>query len=700
MSTAIKGKSFQPDVPKTGKRNKGSRSQVVNENETRENSDPKTASDSKVNVENSELSKEIDDLERELGDNFDELVTDFKPDEYLQDSSDEEDVVNTIGNVPLEWYRDFDHLGYDIDAEKILRPERFNEIDNFLAKHDDPNYWRTVTDPRTGRKHVLTSEEIGLINSIMTKMYPTKGSRDLPPKVVDPEVRQMPVNNVPPSKEMFNPLTKYEEFQIRKIRQRLAKFGFIRKEKPKVDDEFNFYDIWSAGSKLKHHPAAIPAPKMALPTHAESYNPPNEFLLTEDEKNEMLAQDYEDRQINFVPQKFPNLRTVPAYENLLQERFERCLDLYMCPRQRKLKVKVTSDQVLPKLPAPADLRPFPYRLLYSFNKLDSASLTSLEINRNGSLVAAGFTDGSLRIFDAVTTKCLLKIPLSKTNPVASLSWTPSYEVLCACAGHNVFLLVPAVDDHSRYEEASDILKLSEDDLDSSSVLEWRESKNASIRDFVKINIKHKYDVTKCKWHRGSDYFLTICPSGGKKESIYFHRLSKRTTQLPFGNLKGELRDAEFHLTDAALWVVSNLDIKLYDLVNQSLKKKLKLATSETIIGFSQHFSGENFLIAGSDYSLNWFDSALMTTTFQTMSYHSSKVTCMAFHQSLPLFASGGQNGLIVVAHSTVTDQTDAVIVPLKQIQVQENSIASLKFHPKQPWLFVGLSNGNINLYIH
>jgi len=36
----------------------------------------------------------------------------------------------------------------------------------------------------------------------------------------------------------------------------------------------------------------------------------------------MLEKDYEERKMNFVPQKFPNLRSVPAYANLLQERFE------------------------------------------------------------------------------------------------------------------------------------------------------------------------------------------------------------------------------------------------------------------------------------------------------------------------------------------------------------------------------------------
>lgn len=62
-------------------------------------------------------------------------------DEYEFDSSDEEDIRNTVGNVPMQWYKDYDHIGYDLAGKKIMKPGSGNEIDNFLAKMDDPNYW-------------------------------------------------------------------------------------------------------------------------------------------------------------------------------------------------------------------------------------------------------------------------------------------------------------------------------------------------------------------------------------------------------------------------------------------------------------------------------------------------------------------------------------------------------------------------------
>ena len=36
--------------------------------------------------------------------------------------------------------------------------------------------------------------------------------------------------------------------------------------------------------------------------------------------------------------RYKSLRHVPAYERFIQERFQRCLDLYLAPRVRKNRV--------------------------------------------------------------------------------------------------------------------------------------------------------------------------------------------------------------------------------------------------------------------------------------------------------------------------------------------------------------------------
>lgn len=69
--------------------------------------------------------------------------------------------------------------------------------------------------------------------------------------------------------------------------------------------------------------------------------------------------DPDDRTQNFIPKAHANLRQVQAYDNFVKERFERCLDLYLCPRLRKKRLNMTAEELLPKLPKPNELRPFP-----------------------------------------------------------------------------------------------------------------------------------------------------------------------------------------------------------------------------------------------------------------------------------------------------------------------------------------------------
>lgn len=53
-----------------------------------------------------------------------------------------QDIRNTVGNIPMEWYEDFPHIGYDLDGRKIYKPIRNkDELDKFLEKMENPDYW-------------------------------------------------------------------------------------------------------------------------------------------------------------------------------------------------------------------------------------------------------------------------------------------------------------------------------------------------------------------------------------------------------------------------------------------------------------------------------------------------------------------------------------------------------------------------------
>lgn len=41
----------------------------------------------------------------------------------------------------MEWYADFPHIGYDLDGKQIMRPAKGDELDKFLDKMDNPDFW-------------------------------------------------------------------------------------------------------------------------------------------------------------------------------------------------------------------------------------------------------------------------------------------------------------------------------------------------------------------------------------------------------------------------------------------------------------------------------------------------------------------------------------------------------------------------------
>lgn len=111
-------------------------------------------------------------LRHKINKNKNEIKT-VSGDEYAEyDTSDEEDIRNTVGNIPMNWYDEYRHLGYDWDGNKILKPEGQDQLDAFLKRIDDPDFWRTVKDPQTGQEVKLNDEDIKLIRRIQGQKIP------------------------------------------------------------------------------------------------------------------------------------------------------------------------------------------------------------------------------------------------------------------------------------------------------------------------------------------------------------------------------------------------------------------------------------------------------------------------------------------------------------------------------------------------
>lgn len=88
---------------------------------------------------------------------------------------------------------------------------------------------------------------------------------------------------MPPSKTSFLP-SKIDKMKISKMVHAI-KMGWM-KPKPKPSTEPSFYMLWDSDDKadeMRRVHDHIPAPKVRLPSNAESYNPPSEYLFDDKE---------------------------------------------------------------------------------------------------------------------------------------------------------------------------------------------------------------------------------------------------------------------------------------------------------------------------------------------------------------------------------------------------------------------------------
>ncbi len=208
--------------------------------------------------------------------------------------------------------------------------------------------------------------------------------------------------------------------QVMKI-VRAIREGRILAKKP-TSTKPQFYQLWA--SSARNQPPPLAAPKVQPPTNAESYNPPPEYLPNAEEKSQWEATDPEDRRRNFLPQKYDALRHVPGYEGFIQERFSRLLDLYMAPRVQKRRFRVDADSLLPTLPSPQELKPFPvFELLRTCH---SSRVRSIAISIDGDWVASGDERGEVRIWETVVGHEAARFKFE--SRVCSIAWCPREDV--------------------------------------------------------------------------------------------------------------------------------------------------------------------------------------------------------------------------------------------------------------------------------
>uniref|UniRef100_A0A7G3AYA7 Ribosome biogenesis protein BOP1 homolog n=1 Tax=Lutzomyia longipalpis TaxID=7200 RepID=A0A7G3AYA7_LUTLO len=636
-------------------------------------------------------------------------------DEYQEDTSDEEDIRNTVGNIPMHWYDEYKHIGYNWDAEKIGKPIKGDQLDDFLKRMEDPDFWKTVKDPQTGQNIILSDEDIDLIKKIAQQRIPDGEFDEFAPWVdwFTSEVEKMPIRNIPEHKRSFLP-SRTEKKKISRYVHAL-KMGWMKtreeREREAAEQQKGpkFYMLWESDTtkeNMRRIHDHVTAPKRPLPGHAESYNPPPEYLFDKKEMREWKRQEQEPhkRKLHFVPQKFKSLREVPAYARYVHERFLRCLDLYLCPRANRMKLTIEPEYLIPKLPSPRDLQPFPTHetLIYVGH---SDIVRTMSVEPQGEFIVTGSDDTSIKIWEVCTARCIKTIQMK--DIVRYVAWCPNSKLslIAVASGQRLLLVNPETGDKLIVAKTDELLaEAPESDLLDQdrlkTAVQWTEPEGFEHKTGIRVIINHFKQIKQVTWHGRGDYLATVMPDGAHR-SVIIHQLSKRRSQFPFSKSKGLVECVIFHPVKPLLFVATQKSIRMYDLVKQELVKKL-MSNSNWISDIAVHPKGDNLIVSTYDKKILWFDLDLSTKPYQTMRLHKGAVRGVAFHRNrrsqFPFSKSKGLvecvifhpvKPLLFVATQKSIRMYDLVKQELvKKLMSNSNWISDIAVHPKGDNLIV------------
>ncbi|KAG0258260.1 Ribosome biogenesis protein erb1 [Actinomortierella ambigua] len=626
---------------------------------------------------------------------------------YDSDSSTEEN-ENTVGNVPMEWYDDFPHIGYDVNGKKVMRPATSDELDKFLSTMDDPDTWISGHNAQEGKDVKLSAEELDIIRRLEGGRIPDAEYNPYEDSVdfFTSKTEIMPLSAAPEPKRRFIP-SKHEAKRIMKIVRAIREGRIVPRKSGHVLPKPKYYNLWNDDDKPREdHVMHIAAPKMKLPTHDESYNPPAEYLPTEEEINEWNEMDKEDRPKNYLPQKYDSLRNVPAYGRFIQERFERCLDLYLAPRVRKNRLNIDPESLIPKLPSPRDLQPFPTRLAVEYLGHEGR-VRSVSVDPTGLWLASGGEDKTVRVWEVATGRCMATYRLEEL--VTSVAWGPNKDVavLAVACGYKCGLIVPEklfspeLTQHS--EEYVKAGFANAGDSEANPKATWKQPTASEHSQGIRVWIHMQKPVKQVTWHRKGDYFSTVAPDANNS-AVLIHQLTKHQTQQPFKKTKGAVQRVMFHPNKPMFFVATQRYVRQYNLQRQELVKTL-MSGVKWISSMDIHPAGDNLIIGSYDKRLCWFDLDLSSKPYKTLRYHQQAIRSVAYHKRYPLFASCADDGSVQIFHGMVYNDLlqNPLIVPVKILKNVHERVESLgalcvEWHPTQPWLISSGADHTIKLF--
>ncbi|CCW60429.1 unnamed protein product [Phytomonas sp. EM1] len=672
------------------------------------------------------------------------------------DSSEDEATLNRVGDIPLVWYKDEDHIGYDIEGKKLMKSER-SALERLLEATDDPNAMRTIHDVLHDEKKVLTNADLQMIFNLQRNRT-TNSNYDMYSEVQEDTVEFDPLNhplarNTGPSKMKFVPAL-HDMKVIAKMVRRMRKEDEERKlhkKAPSDDDDDEEKPLWEDGKVVQmdththfKYYNRIEKPRVAPPGTYESYRPPPEYLPSEKAKQRQARLRAIDRKEHFLPQSFDALRHVPFYHHTIQDRYQRCMDLAFFPRAQRTRLAVDPNQLLPELPDPRELRPYPERLSFQY-KGHTATVRSVAVGPSGQYLATGCDDHLVRIYEVHTGRLMKRYDLGA--PIQQVEFCPvkSLNLLAVAVEYSLVFIIPSfaahemVNEHTvRYlrapghaagvegeafvvggaetlggrgitQSAIDNDEVAHEATEDLHDIEEKEKRaeflNASAKERqagIVVKVAMHARIKKFTFHARGDYLCVLCPKDHVKyRQTIMLQLSKRKVFCPFRKFAEVVTDCRFHPLEPIFFLSTTNSVRCYNLIAHKLQRRYK-APGGITTSLSIHPEGDNFLVGDTTSHVSWYDCDFSDKPYKRMRSHKGVVNSVAFHpntKAYPLFASGASDGQVHVFHGMVYDDynKNALVVPVKILN-HRRPVYSVAWHPTLPWVFTSTEDGIVSAW--
>ena len=656
------------------------------------------------------------------------LASAVDDDGYASDSSLEgRPSRNTAGAVPVEWYRAEPHVGYNVDGARLEKNKnRGDKLDALIARGGGGAALRTIYDEANDEDVTLTVDEVRMVRAIREGRFPHVAVDPFEPE--DDwcsRVREIhPLNAAPEPKRRFAP-SKWEEKAVVKL-VRAIRRGWLKPPPPPpppgtiIDPDTlrpwggfaptaSLWDADGNGPGVAGAPLAyVPAPKPPPPGHAASYNPPPEYLSTDAEREAAIKKAAEagEEDALSLPVAFDALRRVPAWANAARAAFERCLDLYLCPRsKRRTPCVADAASLLPDLPPPADLRPFPRRLAARLPDGGPAPLRAVCVDPAGQWIAAGGDAGVVTVWDAATGRRAGSRARGVGRPRARLAPVPAGRPPAGRGGGGWCRPAGAPGRGHRRPE-SRVRGRAERVRGSGGCHSRPRGCRLAQSGWRRPDRRHRPGVatTSIAWHGAGDYLVSTARSAPGARGVAVHRVSTATTQHPLRRVKAPPAAAVFHPTRPAMLVGAGPAVRVYDLSRLALERKL-IGGAGGVAAIAPHARGDHVVTAGDGGGAAWYDLDAGSRPHRVLRYHRAATRSAAFHPTLPLLATAGDDGAAHVLHATVYSDlaTPPLIVPLKvlpahSVRAAEGAL-SVAWHPGQPWLYTAGADGCVCVWV-